>query len=416
MENTIISTRFQSTVRAAGGAAVVISSLIGTGCWDSYTFSPGYDEAIEIGALVSLSGANSGAGLVHLAAMEKAVEDANIELAPRGLAVRLSFGDTQSYPFAASVLMNTFLLQSQRITIGPYTSAEVDAVENRIGNSQSLLISPSSTSLALANGNDHIFRLAPNDSHMASSLVDFISEQGHRFLVLVYRNDPWGNSVATEMEREFTAAGGSVISSYGYDSFETSVVDSILTRVQEDITAFTANHPLSEIALQLSSMGEASVFLGVANARMPLLRNIRWYGSDGFVKDWSIFTDVQLAEFAAQVDFTSPTYRVDVPDRFWSVMESVETRTGVTPGTYSLLSYDAVRVAARTLARVGPFASYGELEEMLSDVMADYDGVSGQIDLDVMGDRDGGDYDFYSVRDDGYSYEWVRVNSDGRRA
>ena len=267
-------TRVRAAAKASFFTAVVFSLLFTAGCWDSYTVSPGEEGTIEIGALVSMTGANGGAGWVHLAAMECAVEDANIELGPHGLAVRLNFGDTQSDPFAASVLMNFFLLRNQRITIGPYSSAEVDAVETRIGSSESLLISPSSTSLNLSNRDDHIFRLAPNDSHMASDLVDHIWARGHRLLVLVFRNDPWGNSVATEMEREFAAAGGTTVSSYGYDSYEIGIVDSILRRVQEDITTHAGGRPYSEIALQLSSMGEGSAFLRVANDSVPLLSNI----------------------------------------------------------------------------------------------------------------------------------------------
>jgi ABC-type branched-subunit amino acid transport system substrate-binding protein len=352
---------------------------------------------------------------VHLAALECAVEDANIDLEPDGVTVRVDYGDTQSDPFAASVLLNTLLMRNRRITVGPFTSAEVRGVEDRIGDSPSLLISPSSTALALAGRNDHIFRLAPNDSHMAESLVGLLRNRGHEFLVLVFRDDTWGSSVASEMERQFAAAGGTVLASYGYESPDADVADSILHRVLETITTRAGTRPPSEVAVQLTSMSEGSVFLDVASERVPQLGNYRWYGSDGFVNDWSIFSDATLAEFAAHVSFTAPTYHVNVPDRFQSVIARIESRTGVTPGTYSLLSYDAARVAARTLARVGPHATYEELEATLVEVMADYEGLSGGIRLDAQGARVEGVFEFSAVANDGWSYGWVMVTPTRRR-
>ncbi len=390
-------------------------SLAVSGCWDTHTHSPVAEEVIEIGALVSLSGANGSGGPVHLAAMECALEDARVEFASDRLDFRLTYSDTQSDPYAASVLMNTHLVRGLRITVGPYTSAEVAAVEPRIGDSHGLLISPSSTSLQLANRNDHIFRMAPNDSHMAECLVELIWSRGHRRLVLVYRDDPWGNSVANEVEREFSSKGGTIISAHAYDSHHTSDITALLERVQEDITLAVGSGPSSDVAIQLTSMGEGASFFGVANDSVPDLGDVGWFGSDGFVGNWNIFEDPNLAEFAIEVDYTAPTYRIDVPDRFWHVIDRIETRTGVSPGSYSLLTYDAVRVAARTLAFTGYNASYDELEATLETVMADYYGVSGWVEMDVMGDRYDGQYDFYNVRTDGWSYRWERIGPAQRR-
>lgn len=401
--------------RIVAGTAVALVILSATACWETHTCSPDAEEVLEIGALVSLSGSNSGTGLVHLEAMECALEDARAEFAEEGLDFRLNFSDTQSDPYAASVLMNNHLLRNIRVVIGPYTSAQVVAVESRIGDSQSLLISPSSTSMLLANRNDHIFRLAPNDSHMAESLVDLIWRRGKNFLVLVYRDDPWGRSVSTEVQGEFEAKGGSVVSAYAYDPQSNNDLTSLLRQVQTDITAATGGGPISQGAIQLTSMDESVQIFRSAIDSVPQLRDVSWFGSDGFVGSWSIFSELALAEFAVDVDYTAPIYRVDVPDRYWHVIERIESTTGVTPGSYSLLTYDATRVAARTLANVRHGASYDELEATLAAVMADYEGVSGCVELDVMGDRYDGEYDFYTVRTDGLAYWWARTSSSGRR-
>ncbi len=346
---------------------------------------------------------------MHLAAMECALEDARAELEESDLEFRLSLSDTQSDPYAASVLMNTHLLRNMRITVGPYTSAEVAAVEPRTVESQSLLISPSSTSLYLANRNDHIYRMAPNDSYMVEELVDLVSTRGHQRLVLVYRDDVWGHSVAGELERQFTAAGGTIVSAHAYDPHHTEEIPAILRQIHEDINTATGAGTTSDLAIQLSSFGEGPIFFEAAIDSVPELRDISWYGSGGFVGDWSFFSNPQIAQFAVDVGYTAPLYRVQVPDAFWHVVDRIEHRTGVTPGTHSLLTYDATRIAAFTLAHVGMHASYGELENALRDVMADYVGVSGCVHMDAMGDRYDGDYDFYAVHSDGWRFWWERV-------
>jgi hypothetical protein len=47
-------------------------------------------------------------------------------------------------------------------------------------------------------------------------------------------------------------------------------------------------------------------------------------------------------------------------------------------------------------------------------VAAEYFGVSGRVELDAMGDRYDGDYDFYMVSTDGWQFWWESVEGAGR--
>jgi hypothetical protein len=194
-----------------------------------------------------------------------------------------------------------------------------------------------------------------------------------------------------------------------YDPNRPDEYAAILSQVQADITAAVGSTSTENPAIQLTSMGEGASFFGTAIDSVPELRNVAWFGSDGFVGDWSVLRNPELAEFAIDVDYTAPTYRVEVPERFRDVIERIECRTGVTPGSYSLLTYDATRVAARTLSLVGNHTSYEELETTLKEVMDQYIGVSGWLQMDVMGDRYDGNYDFYTIRTDGWEYWWERI-------
>ncbi len=388
--------------------AFLVTALIG--CADGGV-SPGPERTIKVGAIIAFSGDNGQDGGLYLAAIEAAIEDANEELAADNTTFELIFGDSQTDPAAASVLLNSFLQQDVKIVIGPYTSAEVAAVQERIKASSGLLVSPSSTSLELVQAEDHIFRLVPDDSYMVEALVNRMWDEGRRQLAIVYREDSWGRSVSSELERQFTARGGTVISVHSYVALRTSVITQILRRVDRDIRNSIGSGNTSQVAMELVSFDEGALVLEVARDSVPRLGDLAWYGADGFASDQNVVNTPELADFAIQVRYTAPIFAVTAPDAFEDVVQRIEIDAGRTTTAYALLSYDAMRLAARTLAALPEGASYDDLERELNDVIARFSWISGPITLNPEGDRVGNRYDFFAVQLSGGIYSWVRVGS-----
>lgn len=391
----------------------LMSLLLLAACEDETVLSP-FSTTLEVGALLSLSGDYGASGAVSLAAVHRAVEDADADLAGEDTELVVSLGDTRSLPLGASVLLDSYLLQGLRVMVGPSTSAEVAAVKDAIDASDALIISPSSTSLDLAIPGDHIFRLAPTDAHLAEELVDLMWSRGQRYLALVYRDDEWGHSLSSELGSRFTQRGGTVISSNSYGALRTDILAELMTDVEADIAAHTEIQDPSQVAFHLTSLDEGSLIMQVAMENAPGLGLVPWYGTDGFVQDAYVLTLPELAAFARDVGYTAPIVQVDPPSSMSGVVERIQEEAGTAPGAYALLTYDAVRIAARTLLRAGGRdASYDDLEAALLAVLADYEGLSGHITLDDNGDRANGTYAFFTVVSDGTDFRWERVSAGG---
>jgi ABC-type branched-subunit amino acid transport system substrate-binding protein len=108
-------------------------------------------------------------------------------------------------------------------------------------------------------------------------------------------------------------------------------------------------------------------------------------------------------------DYTNIT--IGTPPTFESqkLMNRIALMTGSAPNEYSLLTYDALMVAARTMEKAGKDATLSELRDTLVSTFTNYSGITGDIILNNAGDRSNGSYFFWRVVPDGDTYKWEHV-------
>lgn len=386
---------------------IVFSFFIWTGCSDSTTNSKESGE-ITIGALVPLSGEYKNQGDEILAALNFAVADINEQFSDddKNVQIKLEYLDTKTDSATAKIQLQKLLSQNIRIIIGPLTSVEVLGVKNIIDTSGSIIISPSSTLTSLAM-NDNIYRIVPNDSKMIEATVDVMWNEGIRNLALFHVDNDWGKSFISELQEKFEAKGGIFLGSASYIGARQSELLEYLADLR---TILNSSDDLSSTALQMISLDVGSFLLELASED-TIFEKVRWYGCDGLVNTDELFVFEKGSEFAVKVGFTSPIFGYVETSATENLTNRIKTGTGSSPDTYSLLSYDALSIAANVLAEVGENSELSKIKSTLSSISKDHEGLTGNIEFNEAGDRSNGVYNFWQVVEENDDYIWKLVKT-----
>ena len=145
----------------------------------------------------------------------------------------------------------------------------------------------------------------------------------------------------------------------------------------------------------------------------PTLANTTWYGSDGVALSAALTGDSSAAGFAASVGYPNPIF--GLPDalrnRWQPISDEIEARTGITTDAFALSAYDALFVVNLALQYPKPLKNFDRFKAEFIEEADHYHGVTGSTALDVAGDRETGDFDFWAVRLRNGNYTWVRVGT-----
>lgn len=362
---------------------------------------------IEIGALIPLTGAYKNQGDEVLAALNLAVEDINtlFEDDHKNTRIKLVYSDTKTDPAIAKSLMQTYIAQDIRITIGPLTSGEINLLKGDINSSDNILISPSSTLTSLSVANDNIYRFVTDDAKMIEASVAVMWEQGIRKIALFYRDNIWGQSFSPIIEQEFEARGGTYLGAVSYIGLRGSELREYLDELSLIINNSLTKIDPSTVAVQMISYDAGSFLLDLASTDTTLSK-VKWFGCDGYVNTDELFLFENGLQFAGDVGFTSPIYGIPVSVETQTLLNRIQAITNSTPSSYALLAYDALITAAKTLDLTTEDATLAELKEAFATTLSNYTGITGNIELNTAGDRDNGSYFYWTVVADGSSYKW----------
>lgn len=261
-----------------------------------------------------------------------------------------------------------------------------------------ILFSPANTSDAFTTYEDNglYFRTAPSDVLQGEVLGNLIAEDGHQTLGMIVLNDSYGTGLARYVTEAFEAAGGEVVAQPTYNTGDTSF--------DAQISEVLAADP---DAIALITFDEVSTILPSLFGQVP--------------PETLYFVDGNLANFGDEfppgsltgAKGTLPGLTIDSLGDFTGALDEWVAEEGGEPLTdysYAAESFDAVvLLALASLAAGGATdgpsvaaklqevsggsgdgekcSTYAECADIiLSGGTADYDGVSGPITFDEVGD------------------------------
>ena len=388
---------------------------------------------VDIGAIVILESPNFD-DTPRLAAMRVAVEEYNRNAEDGGaLYLNLRVVQTSLSPGAATETSPTALDAVRSASsgengikyyAGPSTSGNSKRVLDFANANNLTLISPSSTAPSLALEGDALFRLVPNDNQQGKVLADIVHNQqgailaalidqtGHEHVVMVVRNDTWGQGLDGSTSGRLGVHDVD-ITRIIHDEADADWSKTAMD-IQAEILRVRASTPADPIAVLHIGFPGDFIALAAQNASYPEIGSVPWFGTDGVAGSGLLVGNNTAREFADAVNLTATKFDVESNEKFDRLTATLESRGVEVRTTYEYSAYDSIFVLGRAIESAiaaKDASSYGPLD-VRSSVRAAasaYEGALGDIDLNRAGDlRTPNSYATWTVNSSGV---WEKLNT-----
>ena len=346
-------------------------------------------RTITIGVLLDLSDGLATQGLRAKAGSALAISDINSFLSAAGCNLKFA---TSVYDYSLDAARALADLQSlaasgAQVVVGPLNSGTAQFLLPYADSNHIVLISPSSTSLALAIPDDYLFRTAPNDG--VQGLVDarMMIDTGASAVLIVERHDSFGDHLASATAARFTALGGHVIDIIPYDILTTDFTP-YLSTLYNDFQIANSTYP-NRVAMDFISFEELAQIITQAEQQHPSLLDdkLPWFGTDGEAQDSFLSGDPIVGPLLAKVRLPSTIYAFPnntKTERLYSAFSNAYP--GDICDFFCAGAYDDVWLAALATLQAGSYNGT-RIQAMLPTVASNYYGVTGWLQLDQNGDR-----------------------------
>jgi branched-chain amino acid transport system substrate-binding protein len=370
-------------------------------------------EVYTIGALLPLSGPLASFGAELKTIIEYAEQEINSYLQSQGRNWRIHFviEDTAVDPKTHLEKLMALHATGVKIFIGGISSAELSEALSYCNSKGILIISPSSTSPALALP-DMALRYAPPDHAQGVAIARILWERGARWLIVMWRRDTWGDGLADAtikaFERICKASGENcgILERIPYDpkAKEFSLEVSQLASVVEDAVK---KYGKDKIGIALISFGEAEAVFAAAK-NYPILSEVKWQGSDGTANIVELLNP-GVVDMVVKVGFFSTMASPELTEKADVVKNVIREKLGRDPMGYTYFAHDIAWTLALAIDRAGKYDPVAVKEVLVNQILKEYIGASGRIILDENGDRVPLRYDIWAVVKVGDKYEWKVV-------
>ena len=357
------------------------------------------DYTMTLGTLLPQTGNLAFLGPPEEAGVGYAASEVNAYSEETGLTVEVEFGDSgntdnKAYETEAPRILGF----DPTAIIGAASSGVSLQFIDQVVADGTILFSPANTSDAFTTYDDNglYFRTAPSDVLQGEVLGNLIAEDGHQTLGMIVLNDSYGTGLAKYVTEAFEAAGGEVVAAPTYNTGDTSFD----TQISEVLAA-------DPDAIALITFAEISTILpGLFGQVEPS----SLYFVDG---NLSNFGDEFPAGSLTGAKGTLPGLTIDDLGDFTSALDAWVAEDGgeaLTEYSYAAESFDAVILLALASLAAGGATDGAEVAAKLQEVSggtgdgekcstfadcadiilsggtADYDGISGPITFDEVGD------------------------------
>ncbi|EPR76497.1 Branched-chain amino acid ABC transporter, amino acid-binding protein [Leifsonia rubra CMS 76R] len=400
----------------SGLAILGASALVLAGCAADGGDTPsgdgggGGELALKLGTALPVTGNLAFLGPPEIAGTEYAASDINA--ADAGIQVELIQGDSGDLDNKAyETEIPRLLGEDVSAILGAASSGVSLQFIDQVVGAGVIQFSPANTSAAFTDYDDKglYFRTAPSDVLQGEVLGNLIAADGNETLGMIVLNDSYGTGLAKFTQEAFEAAGGEVVSQPTYNTGDTTF--------DAQISEVLASDP---DAIALITFEEVSTMLPSIVSSFPA---DKLYLVDGNLANFG--TDLAPGTLTGAKG-TLPGLTVDTIADFTSALNEFYVDSGqpeLEEFSYAAESYDSVVLLALASLAAGSTDS-AAIAEKLQEVsggsgngekcttfadcaaiindggVADYDGISGPITLDELGDPTEAEIGIYQYGED----------------
>lgn len=342
-------------------ALTLVLGLLAAGC----------SNDVQIGAVVSESGAVSAYGEKVRKGLELALEEVNTEGAlESGGKVSLIYKDDATNPDRGKQVTTELIEQDGvRLIIGAVSSRVTLAIAPLCESKKVLLLSPSSSSPDISQAGDYVYRNYPSDIREGTSMAKFAKDLGLEQIVLIAMDDEFGRGLSNVFTQQYESRFRSVVGSFDFLEGQAARFPDIIAQTKElapdGIYVVAYENDLAQLLQQLSE-AEVDAVVMTSSAVTP---NV-----------------VQLAgESAESLVYPQSTFELDSQDPAVAHFVSAFRRKYNTdPDIYSAHGYDALKLLVYAMNRGG--GAHPDDVRIGLNGIHDYEGAAGLTTFDKNGD------------------------------
>lgn len=350
------------------------------------------DGTLKIGTLLPQTGSLAFLGPPEFAGVDLAAKEINEAGGVNGADVETIVGDSgDTSTNIASQTVDRQLSQDVDAIIGAASSAVSLTVIDKITSAGVQQVSPANTSPEFSTyPDDGLYaRTAPPDTFQGQVLGDLIAGDGNNSLAILALDDAYGTGLADNVEKAYTAAGGTVASKQIYDpkapSFEAEVSEAKASN--PEAIALIGFDESSKIVQEMIKQGigpkDVPLYLVDGNLSNTLFKDLPKGSMEG--------TQGTLPGAEASPEFRQALLDVDPKLKDFSYAPEAYDATIIIALAAQAAGNDSGRAIGDTLKQVTAdgekCTTYADCLALLNDGQdIDYDGQSGPIDLNDVGD------------------------------
>ncbi len=390
------------SLKASIGAGAILASaaLVLSGCSTPGDNGGGEveDLSLKIGTALPQTGNLAFLGPPEEAGVAYAAAQINEATADTGLELEVVYGDSGDTDNKAyETEIPRLLGEDVSAILGAASSGTSLQFIDQVVGAGVIQFSPANTSDAFSTYDDNglYFRTAPSDVLQGEVLGNLIAEDGAQTLAMLVLNDSYGTGLAKYVTEAFEAAGGEVVAAPTYNTGDTTF-DSQISEVlaaDPDALALITFDEISTILPSLFGQIEPEKFYFVdgnlknfADAFPPGSLT----GAKGTLPGLSIDA---IGDFTGQLDDFLAAEGTDPLEDYSYAAESFDATILLALAALAAGSTDSADIAAKLQEVSGgsgdgeKCSTYAECAEIIvGGGVADYDGISGPITFDEVGD------------------------------